>query len=100
MPKYTYPLILGLLVSLSGCSTVSRLSGKTQVVYRPVEVPVVVKEYIALPDGLLSPCVATHGISREVKEYVRVANTNTPRLVQCGKQIEEIRKLQPPRKQP
>ncbi len=92
MSYYSYPVILALLVAASGCSSLSR---KTGIVYTPVEVPVVVEKYIRLPAGLLAKCPVTHGKDRTVKEYVRVANTNTPALVACAKQIEEISKLQP-----
>lgn len=87
MPIRTLALILPLL--LVGCSPF----------VKRVEVPVVqyveVVKYVELPEEHLRACPITHGLDRSVKEYVRVANTNTPALEQCARQIEAIRKLQP-----
>lgn len=88
----TLALILAVTL-LAGCSSTSRIFGKTTTV--PVVEYVEVVKYVPLPEEHLRPCVATRGTNRSVKEYVRVANTNTPALIQCGKQIEAIRKLQP-----
>lgn len=87
MRNCSYPLIIAAMMAV-GCSS------KTEVV-RPVIEYVTIEKYVPIPDEHLKPCTATHGKDRSVKEYVRVANTNTPRLVQCGEQIEAIRKLQP-----
>lgn len=85
-----------LAVVLAGCGTTSKVfQRETGVVYKPVEKLVEVEKYVAIPSALLTPCPVTNGKDRSVKEYVRVANTNTPALEQCAKQIEEIRKLQP-----
>lgn len=91
MPYRALTLILCVL--LAGCSSTSRifqrLPTEPQVVY------VEVLKYVRLPEEVLKRCPATRGQDRTVSEYVRVANTNTPRLIACDKQIEEIIKLQP-----
>lgn len=78
---------------LAGCGSTSRIFQRTPT--EPQIVTVVETKFVRLPKELLKRCPATHGQDRSVKEYVRVANTNTPRLVACDKQIEEILKLQP-----
>lgn len=78
---------------LAGCGSTSRIFQRTPT--EPQIVTVVETKYVRLPPELLKRCPATHGQNRAVGEYVRVANTNTPRLVACDKQIEEINKLQP-----
>lgn len=92
MPYRAITLILAVCM-LAGCGTTSRIFQKVPT--EPVVEKVEVVRYVPLPKEYLEPCTATHAADRSVGEYVRVANTNTPRLVQCGKQIEAIRKLQP-----
>lgn len=92
MPYRALTLILA-AVMLAGCSSTSRIFQREPTV--PVVEKVEVVKYIPLPAEHLKPCPVTHGKDRSVKEYVRVANTNTPALVQCARQIEAIRKLQP-----
>lgn len=78
---------------LAGCSSTTRIFQKRPTV--PVIEQVEVIKYVPLPEEYLTPCPVTRGKDRSVKEYVRVANTNTPALIQCARQIEAIRKLQP-----
>lgn len=92
MPYRALALILAAIL-LSGCSTTSRIFQRVPT--EPVVQYVEVEKYIPLPAEHLKPCPVTRGKDRSVKEYVRVANTNTPALIQCNKQIEAIRKLQP-----
>lgn len=84
---------LTLCVLLVGCGSTSRIFQRTPT--EPQIVTVVETKYVRLPKELLKRCPATRANDRAVSEYVRVANTNTPRLIACDKQIEEINKLQP-----
>lgn len=81
------------VLMLAGCGSTSRIFQRTPT--EPQIVYVTVEKYKKLPPELLRRCPATRGTDRSVAEYVRVANTNTPRLLTCDKQIEEIIKLQP-----
>lgn len=92
MPNRTATVILSVAL-LAGCGSTSRIFQRTPT--EPQVVTVVETKYVRLPKELLRRCPATHGEDRAVGEYVRVAVTNTPRLVTCDKQIEEIIKLQP-----
>lgn len=94
----TATVTLALSLMLSGCATtdyLTRVKTQHRTVTKAEVVEVEVKTYVELPAELLIECPVTKGTSRKVKEYVRVANTNTPALEQCARQIEEIRKLQP-----
>lgn len=81
---------------LAGCGSTARIFQRGPTV--PVVEKVEVVKYVPLPAEYLQRCPATRAKDRSVSEYVRVANTNTPRLIQCDRQIEEIIKLQPKEK--
>ena len=92
MSYRTAAVILAALL-MTGCGATTRIFQKVPT--EPVIQKVEVVKYVPLPAEFLQRCPATKGKDRSVKEYVRVANTNTPRLIQCDRQIEEIIKLQP-----
>lgn len=92
MQYRTLAVILTALM-LVGCGTTSRIFSKPATV--PVIEKVEVVKYIALPAEHLRRETPARAKNRSVGEYVRVANTNTPLLYQCYRQLEEIEKLQP-----
>lgn len=83
-------ILAGLL--LVGCSSTSRVFQKEPSV--PVIQKVEVVKYRDLPAEHLRRGTPARAQDRSVKEYVRVANTNTPLLLQCYGQLEAIEKLQ------
>lgn len=101
MRSIALTLVAALL--LTGCGqTVERLQRKAQaerIIERTITKPevstVVVREYVTLPPELLKECGITQRRSAKVKEYVRVADTNTAYLKACKEQVDAIRKLQP-----
>lgn len=78
-------IALALILSVTGC--------KPEVVREPYPVYIEVEKPLQLDPELLEPCPIAEATNRTVGEYVRVANTNTPALRICAKQIEGIRKV-------
>lgn len=95
-------LILITVIMLAGCGqTIERMQRKAQaekIVERTITKPetsvVVIQKYKELPPELLVPCKVTYKNSYKVKEYVRVADTNTAYAEACKEQMDSIIKLQ------
>lgn len=92
MSYRTLALSLAVLI-LAGCGTTSRIFQKGPTT--PVVTYVEVVKYVPLDKEHLLRGTPARAKNRTVGEYVRVANTNTPLLYQCYRQLEEIEKLQP-----
>lgn len=96
-------LILITVIMFTGCGqTIERMQRKAQaekIVERTITKPetsvITVEKYVRLPPELLVPCNVTYRNGYKVKEYVRVADTNTAYAESCKEQMDAIIKLQP-----
>lgn len=81
-------LLIASAFALIGCH-------RQAVVTVPKTVTKVIQEYIAIPEDMTTPCPIALPQDRTVEEAVRIARARRASLINCNKQLDEIRKLAP-----
>lgn len=84
--SFRYGLLIAATLALVGCQ-------RAAVVTVPKVVVQTVKEYVAVPESMTTPCPIPLQQNRSVEEAVRIARARRASLIDCNKQLEKIRNL-------